>query len=148
MVGKSEGKRPLGRSRRRWENNIVSCKACAWLTERFWIGWLDLLAHNTRNYNQYSAIVDLHALQFTVTHALGFSVLTSRVPAEDLQQSHCHFKSHMKSSLHSLIPFLPLFCSCQFRTLDSIQFLCSQAHILAGWRLESRLSSSQLNSSL
>jgi hypothetical protein len=25
--------------------------------------------------------------------------------------------------------------------LDSVQFLCSQAHILAGWRLETRLSS-------
>jgi hypothetical protein len=42
----------------------------------------------------------------------------------------------MKYSLHSIIPFLPLFCSCQFRRLDSIQFLCSQAHILAGWLLE------------
>jgi hypothetical protein len=42
----------------------------------------------------------------------------------------------MKSSFHSLIPFLPLFCNCQFPKLDSIQFLCSQAHILAGWHLE------------
>jgi hypothetical protein len=42
----------------------------------------------------------------------------------------------MKSLFHSLIPFLPLFCSCQFQRLDSIQFLCSQAHILA--RLASR----------
>jgi hypothetical protein len=45
----------------------------------------------------------------------------------------------MKSSFYSLIPFLPLFCSCQFRRLDSIQFLCSQAHMLAGWSLETRL---------
>jgi hypothetical protein len=45
----------------------------------------------------------------------------------------------MTSSLHRLIPFLPLFCSCQFWGLDSIQFLCSQAHILAGWRLETQL---------
>jgi hypothetical protein len=45
----------------------------------------------------------------------------------------------MKSSFHNLIPFLPLFCNCQFRRLDSIQFLCSQAHTLAGWRFESRL---------
>jgi hypothetical protein len=44
--------------------------------------------------------------QFTVTHALGFSVFTSRILATDLSQSPCHFKSHMKSS-HSLIPFLP-----------------------------------------
>jgi hypothetical protein len=42
----------------------------------------------------------------------------------------------MKPSFHILIPFLPLFCNCQFRRLDSIQFLCSQAHVPAGWRLE------------
>jgi hypothetical protein len=31
----------------------------------------------------------------------------------------------MKSSSHSLIPFLSLFCCCLFGKLDSIQFLCS-----------------------
>jgi hypothetical protein len=31
------------------------------------------------NYNEYSAIVDLHTLQLTVAHALGFSVFTSRL---------------------------------------------------------------------
>jgi hypothetical protein len=55
----------------------------------------------------YSAIANLHTFQFTFTHALGFSVFTSRVPATDLLQSRCNFKSHMKSSYHSLIPFLP-----------------------------------------
>jgi hypothetical protein len=39
----------------------------------------------------------------------------------------------MKSSFHSLTHFLSLFCSRQFRRLDSLQFLCSQAHIPAGW---------------
>jgi hypothetical protein len=29
--------------------------------------------------------------------------------------------------------------NCQSRRLDSIQFLCSRAHILAGWRLETQL---------
>jgi hypothetical protein len=42
----------------------------------------------------------------------------------------------MESSFCSLIPFLLLFCSCQFRRLDSIPF---QAHILAGWHPETRL---------
>jgi hypothetical protein len=56
-----------------------------------------------------------------------------------IYHGQCYFKSHLKSSCHSLILFLPLFCRCQFRRLDSIQFLCSQAHILAGWRLETRL---------
>jgi hypothetical protein len=36
------------------------------------------------NYNQYSAITDLLAFQFTVAYALRFSVLTSRLLATDL----------------------------------------------------------------
>jgi hypothetical protein len=36
------------------------------------------------NYSQYSAIADLHNLQFTVAHELGFSVSTSRLLATDL----------------------------------------------------------------
>jgi hypothetical protein len=47
----------------------------------------------------------------------------------------------MKSAFHNLIPFLPLFSNCQFRRLDSVQFLCSQAHILEGWCLGTRLDS-------
>jgi hypothetical protein len=78
----------------------------------------------------YSAIADLRTVQFTVTHALWFSVFTS-ILATDLQQSHCHFKSHIKSSSHSLVPFLPLFCSCQLSSVPS-----SQAHLPAGWSLE------------
>jgi hypothetical protein len=54
----------------------------------------------------------------------------------------------MKYSLHRLIPFLPLFCNCQFLSsqvhisavgvskLDLVQILCPQALIPAGWRLE------------
>jgi hypothetical protein len=52
----------------------------------FWNGLLDLLTlHCTisLNYNQYSAIADLHNFQFTVAHALGFSVSTSRILATD-----------------------------------------------------------------
>jgi hypothetical protein len=44
LVGKPEGKKPLG----------------------------ILYVHTTRGYRQYIAIADLHTLQFTVTHALGF----------------------------------------------------------------------------
>jgi hypothetical protein len=106
-----------------------------------WI-YCTLYIHTTRDYRQCSAIAILHTFHFTVTHALGFSVVTSRILATDLSQSHCNFKSHMKSSLRSLIPFLPLFCECQFRRLDSIQFLCSQTHTLVGWRVETRLYSS------
>jgi hypothetical protein len=102
-----------------------------------WI-YFTLYIHTTRDYKQYSAIADLRTLQFTVTHALGFSVFTSRIQATDLLKSHCNFKSFMQSYFHRLIPFLPLFCNWQFRRLDSIQFLCFQAHILAGWGLEAR----------
>jgi hypothetical protein len=47
----------------------------------------------------------------TFTHALGFSAFTSRILATDLSQSHCNFRSHMKSSWHSLIPVLPFLLS-------------------------------------
>jgi hypothetical protein len=79
-----------------------------------WIYWH--LIHTTRDYRQYSAIVDLHALKFIVIHALRFSVCTSRIPATDISQSHCNLKSHKKSSRHSLIPFLPFLLN-QFRLL-------------------------------
>jgi hypothetical protein len=41
----------------------------------------------SRDYRQYSAVANLHTFQFTVTHALGFSVFTSRILATDLSQS-------------------------------------------------------------
>jgi hypothetical protein len=102
---------------------------CAWLIDGFWIGWLDLLASWCTQFSEIQAInsanPDLHTLQFTVKHALCFTVFTRRILATDSWQSHCHFKSHMKSSSHRLNPFLPLFCNCQFWRLDSVQFLCS-----------------------
>jgi hypothetical protein len=90
---------------------------------------LDLLhlvhSLSTRDYRQYSAIAILHTFQFTVAHALGFSVFTSHILATDsitvslsLQITHEVFFAQPKS-------FLPLFCNCQCRRLDSIQFLCS-----------------------
>jgi hypothetical protein len=69
-------------------------------------------------------------IQFTVTHALHFSVFTSRILATDLSQSHCHFKSHMKSSRYSLIPFLPLSCSFQIRRLDSRLLFSTRSRLL------------------
>jgi hypothetical protein len=93
-----------------------------------WIGWLDWrLIHNS-GLQANSAIADVHTLQFTIAHALGLAVFTIRILATDLSQSDCNFKSHMESSFHRLIPFFPLFCSCQIRRIDSIQF---QAHIPA-----------------
>jgi hypothetical protein len=118
------------------------CHVYGWLIRRVLDWVIGFIAPHTftqfRTTVNYSASAILHTLQFTVTHVLVFSVFTSRILATDLSQSHCNFKSHMESSFQGLIPFIPLFCDCQFRSLDSIEFLCSQAHILAGWRLEAR----------
>jgi hypothetical protein len=79
----------------------------------------------------YSAIAILYSFQLTVAHALGFSVLTSRILATDLSQSHCNLKSHVKSSCHSLIPSLPFLLN-QLRLpspeLDPILDYCSVLH--------------------
>jgi hypothetical protein len=48
------------------------------------ISTLVTISLNHTYYRQYSAIDDLHTLQFTVAHALGFSVSTSRLLATDL----------------------------------------------------------------
>jgi hypothetical protein len=65
-----------------------------------------LYIHRTQDYRQYSAITILHTLQFTVTQALGSSFFTSRILTTDLSLSYCRFNSNMKSTFHSLIPFL------------------------------------------
>jgi hypothetical protein len=48
-----------------------------------WIYWF-LLCTVSLNYKPYSSIADLHTFQFTVAHALGFSVSTSRILETDL----------------------------------------------------------------
>jgi hypothetical protein len=75
-----------------------------------WI-YCTLYIHTVRDYRQYSSIAILHTFQFTATHALGFSVFTSRILATDFSQSHWHFKSHMETSFHSLIHFLSFLLS-------------------------------------
>jgi hypothetical protein len=44
-----------------------------------WLIGFIVLIHSARNYKY----ADLHTLEFTVTHPLGFSVFTSRVLATD-----------------------------------------------------------------
>jgi hypothetical protein len=92
--------------------NLLYCHALGCVNYKKGFGLDDwiycaLYIHTVRDYRQYSAIAILHTFQFTSAHALGFSVFTSRILATDLSPSRCHFNSHMKSSWHSLIPFLP-----------------------------------------
>jgi hypothetical protein len=47
-------------------------------------GFIDTLFTQLGTTGNYSVIPDLHTLQFTVTHALGFSVFTSHILATDL----------------------------------------------------------------
>jgi hypothetical protein len=90
-----------------------------------------LYIHTVRDYRQYSVIVILHTLQFTVTHSLRYSAFISRILATDLSQSHWHFKSLLKFSCHNITNFLLLFCDCKFRRLDSITLnYCSQLLLL------------------
>jgi spore maturation protein SpmB len=49
------------------------------------IGFIDILYTQLGITGNYSAIAILHTLQFTVAHALGFSVFTSRILATELQ---------------------------------------------------------------
>jgi hypothetical protein len=47
------------------------------------IGFTDTLFTQLRTTGNYIVIADLHTLQFTVTHALGFWAFTSRILATD-----------------------------------------------------------------
>jgi hypothetical protein len=92
------------------------CHVLGWLTRRV-LDWMirfiyTLYIHTIRDYRQLQRYrYSIHTFQFTVTQALGFSAFTSRILATDLSQSHCHFNPHMKSSWHSLIPFLTFLLS-------------------------------------
>jgi hypothetical protein len=48
------------------------------------IGFIDTLFTQLGTTGNYSAIADIHTLQFIVAHALGFSVFTIRILATDL----------------------------------------------------------------
>jgi hypothetical protein len=58
------------------------------------IGFISTSITVSLNYNQWNAIADLHNLQFTVVHELGFLVSISRLLATDLNaetvaSNHC-----------------------------------------------------------
>jgi hypothetical protein len=70
------------------------------------IGFIDALFTQLGTTGNYGTIADLHTLQFTVTHAVGFSVFTSLILAVDsitvslsLQITHEVFLSQSNSFL-------------------------------------------------
>jgi hypothetical protein len=83
-------------------------------------GFISISVTISLNYNQQSAIADLHTFQFISSHALGFSISTSRLLATDLNteintsdhyevflrflvQSPWNLGSQLKSLLDSLL---------------------------------------------
>jgi hypothetical protein len=90
------------------------------------IGFIAPYTFTTRDYGQYSAISNLHTLQSTVTHAVGFAVFISRILATDLLHFLCNFRSHMKSSAQST-SFLAVILQLQIpkTRLNSIPLLQS-----------------------
>jgi hypothetical protein len=66
------------------------------------IGFISTSVTLSLNYNQYSDIADLHILQFTVAHALGFFVFTSRLLATVLN------KGTRASNHHEVLLFFRL----------------------------------------
>jgi hypothetical protein len=69
------------------EHNVTCRGGCVTYKMGFGLGdWIycTLHIHTIRDYRQHSATADLHTLQFTVPHALRFSVFTSRILVTDL----------------------------------------------------------------
>jgi hypothetical protein len=74
------------------------------------IGFIETLDTVSLSYIPYSAIAYLHTFQFTVAHALGFSVSTSRLLATDLNtetSASDHYKVFLLFRLQSLCTPLP-----------------------------------------
>jgi hypothetical protein len=82
------------------------------------IGFIGTSVTLSLTYNSYSVIVDLHNLQFTVAHALGFSsslvvswqrISTQKLALQNAMKSSCYFvfnhsgTSELKILLDSLL---------------------------------------------
>jgi hypothetical protein len=79
-----------------------------------------------------TAVSLIHTFYSSLLHALGSK------PSLVVSWQRT-YQSLTVTSNHSITPFLPLFCSCEFRRIGWIQFPCYRADILAGWRPETRL---------
>jgi hypothetical protein len=72
--------------------NIVTCISDYRQGLDGMIGFIGTFYIQLGTTGNYSAVAELHPLQFTVTHALEFSVFTSHILATYLSQSHCNYK--------------------------------------------------------
>jgi hypothetical protein len=66
------------------------------------IGFIGTSVTSSLNHSYYSAIADLHNLQFTVAYALGFSVSTSRLLATDFN-TETSISNYYEVFLHFLV---------------------------------------------
>jgi hypothetical protein len=82
-------------------------------TNGVWIGFIDTLFTKlgTTGNTALSLVYTLYNSQLHTHEDYQSSLVVS------LQRSQCNFKSHMESSLHSLIPILLLFCNCQINSI-------------------------------
>jgi hypothetical protein len=116
--------------------NIVTCRGgCVTYKKGFGLDnsiyWH--LRHTTRDYRQ---IQRYHLSTHFTVHRCARTRVLSLPLVVSWQRIYNSLSLQITYEIFRLIPFLLLFCSCQFRRLGSIQFLCSQVHIPAGWRLE------------
>jgi hypothetical protein len=98
-----------------------------------WMTGFITLIHLASNYKRYCVIANLHTLQFTVTHTLGFSVFTSRNLATDFNTNYTNLtvtEAHIKSSLHSvIILLLSLLNHSAGISRNFLNYNLSQSHI-------------------
>jgi hypothetical protein len=95
------------------------------------VGFVDHLYTELVTTGNYRATANLHTLQFTVTpHQCpqSITVSTSCFLATDFNTGTITVSLNHTYSTHKVFPSQPDF-----------QLLCPQAHILAGWRLDTQL---------
>jgi hypothetical protein len=115
--------------------HIATCRVCAWLIDGFSIGWLDLLT-------PYSHNSELQAAQ---RYCWSTHLEVHRCTSTRILNLHKSYRGNGFGtvSLSLKITHEGFFSECNFflvNILDWIQLLCSEAHIMAGWLLQTRLS--------